>query len=52
MTPENAADNRHQRSDLAPENTAMLTDYAAHLERSPLIGAQPRGPTSARSALI
>ena len=42
MTPENTAGIRPGRADLTPENTALLSEYAAHLEHSPLSGHSPR----------
>jgi site-specific recombinase XerC len=42
MTPENTGEIRHERADLTPENTALLAEYAAHLEHSPLSGHSPR----------
>jgi hypothetical protein len=45
MTPENAARLSVRPAGLTPENAELLTQYAGHLEHSPLSGA----PTSARS---
>lgn len=42
MTPENAANARHQHAELTPENAAVLAEYAGHLEHSPLSGHSPR----------
>ena len=42
MTPENTAGTGTGRPGLTPENTALLTEYAAHLEHSPLSGHSPR----------
>jgi site-specific recombinase XerC len=42
MTPENTATGRAQPSELTPENTAMLAEYAKHLEHMPLAGHTPR----------
>jgi site-specific recombinase XerD len=42
MTPENTASIARERAELTPENTALLSEYAARLERSPLAGHTPR----------
>ena len=42
MTPENTASDVDQSAGLTPENTALLAEYAAHLEHSPLSGHSPR----------
>ena len=42
MTPENAATAVVQPGELTPENAALLAEYAAHLEHSPLTGHTPR----------
>ena len=42
MTPENAATAVVQPGELTPENAALLAEYAAHLEQSPLTGHTPR----------
>jgi len=42
MTPENAASAVAQPAELTPENTALLAEYATHLERAPLSGHTPR----------
>ncbi|SRR5579871_777711 len=42
MAPENTAIRRNQHPGLTPENTALLSEYAAHLEHSPLSGHSPR----------
>jgi site-specific recombinase XerD len=42
MTPENAAGTVAQPSELTPENTALLAQYAIHLDRAPLSGHTPR----------
>jgi site-specific recombinase XerD len=42
MTPENAAGTVAQPSELTPENTALLAEYATHLEHAPLSGHTPR----------
>jgi hypothetical protein len=42
VAPENAASHVDQSAGLTPENTALLGEYAAHLEHSPLSGHSPR----------
>lgn len=42
MAPENAGSITRERAELTPENTALLAEYAAHLERAPLRGHTPR----------
>jgi integrase/recombinase XerC len=42
VTPENAATAVVQPGELTPENAALLAEYAAHLEHSPLTGHTPR----------
>jgi integrase/recombinase XerC len=42
MTPENAAGTVMQPAGLTPESTALLAEYAIHLERTPLSGHTPR----------
>jgi integrase/recombinase XerC len=42
VAPENAANTSVQPAELTPENAALLAEYAAHLERSPLTGHSPR----------
>ena len=42
MTPENAAGTVAQLAELTPENTALLAEYATHLEHAPLSGHTPR----------
>ena len=48
MTPENTVSAVAQPSELTPENAKLLTEYADHLQRTPLTG-RARAPTSARS---
>src|SRR5260370_14781026 len=42
MTPENAAETRHEQTDLTPENAELLAEYADPLDHSPLTGHTPR----------
>jgi site-specific recombinase XerC len=52
MTPENAVKPLGQGTVLTPENTALLADYAVHLEHSPLTGHTPRTYLSAVRAYL
>lgn len=42
MTPENMVNGAAQATELTPENTALLAEYANHLKRMPLLGHSPR----------